>query len=64
MSQPVVKPLPRYFLVDFEIGVHVYQEGNEVIGVNHMGNPYPPIKALYEGQEITREEYIKLKQAK
>lgn len=52
-----ILPLPRYFLIDFEIGVKVYQDGEDIVAINHLGAPYPPVKALYEGSELTAEEY-------
>jgi hypothetical protein len=57
MTTSNAKPLPRYFLVGFEIGVCVYRDGEEIVGINHLGSPYPPIKALYEGKEITQDEF-------
>ena len=52
------KTYPRYFVLD-DIYIRIELEGDEVAGYNHFGVPYPPRKALVEGQEIGREEYQK-----
>ncbi len=54
----MVGKFPRYFIVDFEIFVKVSLEENCVIGINHLGSHYSPMKALVEGQEITKKEYL------
>lgn len=56
MSNTKIK-LPRYFVVDFETYVKIEQIGDEITGVNQFGNPYPPIKALYDGQEISEDQF-------
>lgn len=47
---------PKYYLVDFDIYVKVYEDNNEVVAINQYGNNFPPAKAL-EGQPITQEEF-------
>jgi len=54
----MVNKFPRYFIVDFEIFVKVSKLGDTITGTNQLGNPYPPTKALTEGQEITQREYL------
>jgi hypothetical protein len=49
--------LPKYYLVDGDIFVKVMADGDDVIAVNHLGNPYPPMKAAVNGVVITKEEY-------
>jgi hypothetical protein len=51
------KEFPRYFLIETDIFIKVDKDGDEVFGVTLFGAPYPPMKALCEGQEITKEEY-------
>ena len=51
------KKFPRYFLVEGEIPVKVDALNGEIFGENSIGNPYPPMKAVVEGVEITQEEF-------
>lgn len=48
---------PSYFVIDFDIFVKIYKDGDEVIGVNSKGSPYPVRKALVEGNKISKEEF-------
>ena len=50
---------PRYFIVDGDIPVKIDldKEENEVFATNGVGSPYPPIKALVEGEEVTQKEF-------
>lgn len=59
-TKPAIDKLPRYFVVNFELGVKVYEDQGDIVAITHFGTEYPPIKALYEGQEISAEEYDKL----
>jgi phenylalanyl-tRNA synthetase beta subunit len=57
-----MKPLakyPEYYCVDFEIFVKLIEEGNKIIGYNHLCSPYPIGKAISEGQKITKAQYEK-----
>lgn len=49
--------LPRYFLINFETFVKVDRIGDEIVGTNQFGNQYPPVMALYDGQEIDESMY-------
>lgn len=53
----MLKPLPRYFEIDGDIYVKVYEYGDDVFGINHWGNPYPPVKALYTGVEVSKKTF-------
>lgn len=49
--------LPAYFIVDEDIFVKVYKDGDVVVAINQYNNPYAPIKALVDGRPITQEEF-------
>lgn len=59
-TKPTIDKLPRYFVVNFELGVKVYEDQGDIVAVTNFGTEYPPVKALYDGQEISAEEYDKL----
>ena len=49
---------PKHFLVDNEIYVEVKMiDADNVVGVNDLGSPYNPIRAFFNGHEITRSEF-------
>jgi hypothetical protein len=50
---------PKYFIVDNEIYVKVYFENKELVAINDLGGSYKPYKAIYDGREITKEEFEK-----
>lgn len=50
---------PKYFLVDFEIYVELKEVDGEIIGTTDLGTPYQPVKAMTNGQEISKEEFEK-----
>lgn len=49
--------LPKYFEVDFETYVKVYKKDGDVEADNQFGKPYPPVKALYDGRPITKDQF-------
>lgn len=53
----ITKGFPKYFLVDSEVYVKVYFEGKEFVGINDLGNPYQPYKAMSDGREVTKEQF-------
>lgn len=50
---------PKYFLVDNEVYVKVYFDNDVFVGINDLGNPAQPYKAMTDGREITQEEFDK-----
>jgi hypothetical protein len=38
--------------------VKIDSDGKEVFGETSSGNPYPPMKACSEGEELTKEEFM------
>lgn len=51
---------PKYFLIDDDVYVKLYLVGeSEIAGINHWGNPYPPGKAIVDGQPISRATFEK-----
>lgn len=51
---------PIYYYVDNEIYVEIKEKGNDsVIGINDLGNPYNPFRAILNGVEISKEEFDK-----
>ena len=50
---------PKYFEIDGTL-VKLDSDGKEVFGLTASGFPYPPLKAMAEGREVTKEEYGKL----
>jgi hypothetical protein len=49
---------PKFFEIDDELVVISEQEGDVVgLSVPH-GRPYPPIKAMNQGEELTRAEFL------
>lgn len=55
--------LPVYFIVDEDISVKVYKDGEDVVAINQYNNPYPPMKALVDGRPITQEEFNRSRSA-
>lgn len=54
------KYFPKYYLVDNEIYVEVKEKGEDsVIGINDLGNPYNPMRAILNGARISKEEFDK-----
>lgn len=51
------KSLPRYFEIDGDILVKVYESGGMTRAINHWGNPYPPMKAIFDGFEVSRAKF-------
>lgn len=51
---------PRYFDVD-GIPVKVFEDNGELTGQNHLGFAWPPIKALFDGNEISEDQFYKMK---
>ena len=49
---------PRYFCIDFDVYVKVDRVGDELTAQNQFGNPYPPIKALFDGSEVDESAYL------
>ena len=51
--------LPRFVVLDGDIYVKIYKDGKYIRALNHHGVAYySPAKALFEGFEITREEFL------
>jgi len=51
---------PKYYLVDNEIYVEIKEKGaDSVIGVNDLGSPYNPMRAILNGTRISKEEFDK-----
>ena len=46
----------EYYMVD-DIFVKVYEDGEDIVAINHWGNPYPPFKAAVEGIKVTRARF-------
>ena len=47
-------------MVDNEIYVEVKEKGEDnVVGVNDLGNPYNPMRAILNGARITKDEFDK-----
>jgi len=53
-----IDTLPRYYVLDGDIFVKIYRDGDEVKAINHLGVPYPAFNAVRNGVRISREEYI------
>ncbi|OGD95497.1 hypothetical protein A3F57_03115 [Candidatus Roizmanbacteria bacterium RIFCSPHIGHO2_12_FULL_36_11] len=51
---------PKYYNVD-DIPIIIELEGDEVAGYSGNGQPYPLGKAVIDGHEISRAEYLKLR---
>lgn len=49
---------PRYFYIDFDTYVKVDRVGDDLAGTNQFGNPYPPVKALFDGTEVDENAYL------
>ena len=52
----ITKGFPKYFQVD-DVFVKVYFEDKEFVGINDLGNPYQPYKAMSDGREITKDQF-------
>lgn len=51
---------PKYYIVgDVYVMVDLDPKTNEVYAINQLGKPYPVYKPLYEGNQISKEEYTK-----
>jgi len=51
---------PKYYLVDNEIYVEVKEKSEDcVIGINDLGNPYNPMRAILNGVRISKNEFDK-----
>lgn len=49
--------LPMYFVIDGDVFVKVFKDGNQIRAVNHNGVPYPSFNAVRNGTVITKAEY-------
>lgn len=54
---PRNREFPRYFEVD-DVYVMVFEEDGDIIAKNHLGFPWPPIRALFDGHEVTEEVFL------
>ncbi len=50
---------PIYYNVD-DVPVIIEEDGNDAVGKCANGKPYPIGKAVVDGYEITKAEYVKL----
>lgn len=52
---------PRYFIVDGDTPVKIDFDAsaNEIFALARYRSPYPPLKALIEGEEVELEEFRK-----
>ena len=53
---------PRYYNVD-DVPIVILLERDEVVGKIANGQPYPPGKAVVDGYQIPRQEYVALSKA-
>lgn len=49
--------LPMYFVIDGNVFVKVYKDGDEIRAVNHNGTSYPSFNAVRNGSVITKKEF-------
>jgi hypothetical protein len=55
-----IDTLPKYYEIEAGIAVKVYAEDGRIVGINHLGNPYDPFKAVRDGTRITEAEFKKI----
>lgn len=54
---------PKFFEVDDVLVVVTLEEGEEMGRSVPLGKPYPPLRAVNEGEELSRDEFLaKLKE--
>lgn len=56
---------PRYRVIDGEIYVKIEKDEKtgEVTATNHLGNPYEPVKALFDGRPTDQEAFSRAAKA-
>jgi hypothetical protein len=52
-----IDDLPLYYVLDGDIFVKIYRDGERIRAVNHLGMGYDAGKAVYQGVRISKEEY-------
>jgi hypothetical protein len=53
------KKFPQYRVIDGEIYIKIDQDPKTlaITAINHLGNPYEPIKALFDGRPTDQEAF-------